>query len=279
MQGCPGTHAPDRTGARCGLARCCTHGRAVRARTCRTIGSSPGSTRGHGPRGRAARHQTARGTCRRHNPAPPAAGRTAAGSAHRGLSGTSGWTSCETPVTRGAVACAGMPCDSPCSQPSCTVAHGPACAHKWSSFAASTGRTALASLRQNRSPTGPAPRLPLRRASRSRRKPARRCTAIRSVLGSSCVRTTGPSFAGHSPLVARVMCPIHLKPSRRLPRCCPTRLSRLPTKGAALSADLLLVVDHQLHGGLLADVDSSRGLLAQRLERPVYTRKVHGSIP
>src|ERR1035438_8275674 len=38
---------------------------------------------------------------------------------------------------------AGMPGDSPCSRLSCTVAHGPTCAHTWSSFAASTDRKSV----------------------------------------------------------------------------------------------------------------------------------------
>jgi hypothetical protein len=39
----PGTREPSHTGVRCGPVRCCTRGKAIRARTCRTTGSSPGS--------------------------------------------------------------------------------------------------------------------------------------------------------------------------------------------------------------------------------------------
>ena len=50
-EGCPGRREPSHIGARCGLARCCRCGTRVRGCTLRTIGSSPGSTRDHDPRG------------------------------------------------------------------------------------------------------------------------------------------------------------------------------------------------------------------------------------
>jgi hypothetical protein len=49
--GCPDRRGPSHTGVRCGRARCCMYGTGVPECTLRTIGSSPGSTRDHGPRG------------------------------------------------------------------------------------------------------------------------------------------------------------------------------------------------------------------------------------
>ena len=69
----------------------------------------------------------------------------------RGLWLISSWT----PVTQDAGGYAGRPGDSSCSRLSCTVAHGPTCAHTWSSFAASTCRTVLPPLGQGLSLTYP----------------------------------------------------------------------------------------------------------------------------
>jgi hypothetical protein len=57
--------------------------------------------------------------------------------------GTSGWTSCVTPATRGAGDHAGMHGDAPCSRPSCMIHHGQACEHMWCSYGASTYRKGL----------------------------------------------------------------------------------------------------------------------------------------
>jgi hypothetical protein len=51
LEGYPGTRVPGRTGAQCGLAQRCRHDREAPGRTFRTSGSSPCSSRGHGPRG------------------------------------------------------------------------------------------------------------------------------------------------------------------------------------------------------------------------------------
>jgi len=48
---CPDRREPSHIGVRCSPARCCRHGTGVLGCTLRTIGSSPGSTRDHGPRG------------------------------------------------------------------------------------------------------------------------------------------------------------------------------------------------------------------------------------
>jgi len=101
-EGCPGTGGPVHTGAQCGRAQRCTHGRGARERTFRMSGSSPCSRHGRDPHGSSALPQTARGTCRRRNSAPSAVGRSALESGRSRQAWICGRTSCETRAMRGA---------------------------------------------------------------------------------------------------------------------------------------------------------------------------------